>query len=170
MRLTTEQVEIIKEEVARVFGNDVKVRLFGSRVDDHARGGDIDLLVASDTPIQEHRRKALRQVARLQMRLGDQPIDVDWVRGLEQAPELAERLEAFTSRYGRMQDTIAEKLLPRWLHALAERAGSQIETLNRAERLGVIASVERWLEGRKLRNRLVHAYMEDPAGRPCARR
>ena len=96
-------------------------------------------------------------------RLYAQPIDADWVRGLEQAPELAERLEAFTSRYGRMQDTIAEKLLPRWLNALAERAGSQIETLNRAERLGVIASVEHWLEGRKLRNRLVHEYMEDPA-------
>ncbi len=76
MRLTTEQVEIIKEEATRVFGPDVKVRLFGSRVDDRARGGDIDLLVASDTPIHEHRRKALRLVARLQMRLGDQPIDV----------------------------------------------------------------------------------------------
>ncbi len=82
--------------------------------------------------------------------------------GLEAKPEIAERLEAFVSRYGRMQDTMADKLLPRWLTALAEVPGSQIEVLNRAERLGTIESVQQWLEARKLRNRLVHEYMEDP--------
>jgi hypothetical protein len=40
--------------------------------------------------------------------------------------------------------------------------GSQIETLNRAERLGVLTSTERWLEERNLRNRLVHEYVTDP--------
>ncbi len=92
-------------------------------------------------------------------RLYSQPIDAVWVSGLEDNPEIAERLEAFISRFGRMQDTIAGKLLPRWLLALAETPGSQIETLNRAEKLGVVESVERWLEARKLRNRLVHEYM-----------
>ncbi len=95
-------------------------------------------------------------------RLYAHPIGAGWVRGLETAPELAEQLEAFVSRFGRMQDTIADKLLPRWLIALAETPGSQIETLNRAERLGVMEDVEQWLEARKLRNRLVHEYMEDP--------
>jgi len=94
-------------------------------------------------------------------RLYSQPVDVTWVQGLDSRPELAERLEAFVSRFGRMQDTIADKLLPRWLLALAETPGSQIETLNRAERLGVVSNVESWLEARKLRNRLVHEYMED---------
>jgi hypothetical protein len=47
------------------------------------------------------------------------------------------------------------------LLALAERPGSLIETLNRAERLGVLESVENWLEARNLRNRLVHEYMTD---------
>lgn len=89
-------------------------------------------------------------------------IDSTWVEGLEQDQELAEKLEAFVSRFGRMQDTITDKLLPRWLIALAETPGSLIETLNRAERLGVMEDVERWLEARKLRNRLVHEYMEDP--------
>ncbi|MES9857860.1 MAG: hypothetical protein ABW166_14860 [Sedimenticola sp.] len=93
-------------------------------------------------------------------RLYSQTIDTRWVERLEEHPELAEQLEAFVSRFGRMQDTIADKLLPRWLMALAERPGSQIETLNRAERLGVIDSVEGWLEARKLRNRLVHEYVE----------
>jgi hypothetical protein len=93
--------------------------------------------------------------------LSDQPIGAEWVRRLDAEPELAERLEAFGSRFGRMQDTIAGRLLPRWLTALAETPGTQIETLNRAERLGVVETTERWLEARNLRNRLVHEYMED---------
>jgi len=86
-------------------------------------------------------------------------IDQAWVKRLETDPELAERLEAFVSRFGRMQDTIADKLIPRWLLALAETPGSQIETLNKAEKLGVVESVEQWLRARKLRNVLVHEYM-----------
>lgn len=96
-------------------------------------------------------------------RLFSVPVDADWVRGLETAPELAERLEAFVSRFGRMQDTVGEKLVPRWLAALAETPGSHIENLNRAERLGVLSGADRWLELRKLRNRLIHEYLEDPA-------
>lgn len=95
-------------------------------------------------------------------KLSNQTIDVEWVSGLEQKPACAEQLEAFVSRFGRMQDTMADKLFPRWLLALAEVPGSQIETLNRAERLGVLTSTERWLEARNLRNRLVHEYMTDP--------
>ena len=92
-------------------------------------------------------------------RVYSQPIDAAWVKGLDTRPEVAEQLEAFVSRFGRMQDTIADKLLPRWLIAIAETPGSQIETLNRAEKLGVIESVDRWLEARALHNRLVHEYM-----------
>jgi len=92
-----------------------------------------------------------------------QIIDVEWVNNLEQNACCAEQMEAFVSRFGRMQDTMADKLLPRWLLALAETPGSQIETLNRAERLGVLTSTERWLEMRNLRNRLVHEYMTAPA-------
>ena len=95
-------------------------------------------------------------------RLFSEPIDVDWVMALANSPEKAERMEAFISRFGRMQDTIADKLLPRWLQALAEKPGSQIEVLNRAEKLGLLDSTENWLEVRALRNRLVHEYMRDP--------
>ena len=95
-------------------------------------------------------------------KLYKQHIDTDWVKSLDNKPELAEGLEAFMSWFGRMQDTVADKLLPRWLMALAETPGSQIETLNRAEKLGVLADVSAWLEARKLRNILVHEYMENP--------
>ncbi len=95
--------------------------------------------------------------------LAGERIDAEWVAGLEEDPRRAVELEAFVSRFGRMQDTVADKLLPRWLQALAETPGSQIDVLNRAERLGVLEAVEPWLEARKLRNRLVHEYMGDPA-------
>ena len=104
-----------------------------------------------------------RQLTYSWNRLFNQSIDVNWVENLEQNADCAEQMEAFVSRFGRMQDTMADKLFPRWLLALAETPGSQIETLNRAERLGVLTSTERWLEMRNLRNRLVHEYMTDSA-------
>ena len=76
MRLSRNAQDIIRRTTTEVFGPDVSVSVFGSRVDDAARGGDIDLLVESDRPIADRERKALKLVARLQMRLGDQPIDV----------------------------------------------------------------------------------------------
>lgn len=43
MRLTAHEVEAIKAAAREAFGESVVVRLFGSRVHDHLRGGDIDL-------------------------------------------------------------------------------------------------------------------------------
>ena len=45
MRLTPEQTRIIKTAVAREFEPDARIWLFGSRVDDQRRGGDVDLFV-----------------------------------------------------------------------------------------------------------------------------
>ena len=72
----TERTQLISRTTRAIFGAEARVRLCGSRLDDAARGGDIDLLVASDTPLAEPERKRLQLVARLQLRLGDQPIDV----------------------------------------------------------------------------------------------
>lgn len=49
MRLSTDQVEAIKQETEHFFGAKAEVWLFGSRVDDTAKGGDIDLYVETDT-------------------------------------------------------------------------------------------------------------------------
>jgi len=76
LRLSSEQRAVIRETASLVFGQDAEVCLFGSRVDDAKRGGDIDLLVRLATIEPQRRRKALRFVALLQQRLGDQPIDV----------------------------------------------------------------------------------------------
>lgn len=74
----------------------------------------------------------------------------------------AERVDAFVARFGRLQDTLGDKLLPLLLHALAEPVGPAIDNLNRAERLGWITSVDTWLEARRLRNRMIHEYVRDP--------
>ena len=76
MRLRKNQQQTIRETVREIFGPDASVYVFGSRVDDSARGGDIDLLVRLEKPQAETERKIIRLVARLQIRLGDQPIDV----------------------------------------------------------------------------------------------
>ena len=43
MRLSSEEVQAIKGAAAGAFGETAIVRLFGSRIDDAKRGGDIDL-------------------------------------------------------------------------------------------------------------------------------
>jgi len=45
MRLKPEQTQFIKSTIARHFGAEARVWLFGSRVDDGKRGGDVDLYV-----------------------------------------------------------------------------------------------------------------------------
>ncbi len=76
MRLSSKAQQIIRDSTHEIFGSDATAIVFGSRVDDMASGGDIDLLVQSDKAIAQRQRKALQLVARLQIRLGDQPIDV----------------------------------------------------------------------------------------------
>jgi len=76
MRLTTEQIKVIKQTVAEIFGDDADVRLFGSRLNDQIRGGDIDLLISLPHVCPDRLVKELRLTARLQLRLGDQPFDI----------------------------------------------------------------------------------------------
>jgi len=76
MRLTPEEIMVIRDTTHRIFGPQASVRLFGSRVDDRLRGGDIDLLIESPIPVPDALNRSLEMVARLQQRLGDRPIDI----------------------------------------------------------------------------------------------
>ena len=48
MRITAKQHSAIKQAAQQHFGENSIVRLFGSRIDDAARGGDYDLLIEAD--------------------------------------------------------------------------------------------------------------------------
>jgi len=92
---------------------------------------------------------------------GKEAVDEAWVRRVADDVELSERLEAFSSRFSRLQDTVMDKLLPRLLTSAGEAIGSAIDNLNRADRLGLVEKADEWVALRQLRNRLVHEYMED---------
>lgn len=92
---------------------------------------------------------------------GAESVDAGWVKRVAGDVELSERLQAFSARFARLQDTVMDKLLPRLLAAAGEAIGSAIDTLNRADRLGLVERPEEWVALRQLRNRLVHEYMED---------
>ncbi len=124
--------------------------------------------------IDETTRLRLNRLARLverelkhlqgtDARLFVTPFTAQRARELEADDALAERVDAFVARFGRLQDTLGDKLLPRYLAALGEQTGANIDNLARAERLGLIDSVDRWLELRRLRNRMIHEYVDDPA-------
>ncbi len=74
MRLTAGEIETIQEAV-RSEDPSATVYLFGSRLDDTRKGGDIDLYIETD-----HREKLLqlkvRIMRRLWARLGAQKIDI----------------------------------------------------------------------------------------------
>jgi len=78
MRLTSQQIDHIKLAAREVFSTAVDVRLFGSRLDDDKRGGDIDLLIepAQSLSATEVVSRRQRFVAQLYQRLGEQRIDV----------------------------------------------------------------------------------------------
>lgn len=81
---------------------------------------------------------------------------------LREDAEFAERVDAFVSRFGRLQDTIGNKLLPALLSISGEPVNTALNNLDRAEKLGWLESSDRWFEGRRLRNLMVHDYLEDP--------
>jgi predicted nucleotidyltransferase len=72
MRLRADDAQAIREETQRA-DPAAEIYLFGSRTDDAARGGDIDLLVVSD---QLNFRDLLQLRARILDRIGWQQLDL----------------------------------------------------------------------------------------------
>ena len=70
------EINAIKNAVARYFSADARVYLFGSRVDDEKKGGDIDLLVESALTGEKLQEARLNTMSRIQLALGDQKIDI----------------------------------------------------------------------------------------------
>ncbi len=75
MRLTSEQQRQINTILKRYFGTDSEILLFGSRVDDNAKGGDLYIepeIKAADAIVDAK----LDAMVALHKALGDQKIDL----------------------------------------------------------------------------------------------
>ena len=84
MRLTKQQIHTITQTVFRLVGAESAVYLFGSRLNDQAKGGDIDLFIESDTPLSLIDRAQIKMELETQLSL---PIDiVSKVRGAVATP------------------------------------------------------------------------------------
>ncbi|MCL7931565.1 nucleotidyltransferase domain-containing protein [Halomonas llamarensis] len=82
MRLTPEQVAVIEYTLRHYFGKQSEICVFGSRVDDHARGGDIDLYIEPEkTGAAEVFDAKIEALVALKQVLGDQRIDLVINRG-----------------------------------------------------------------------------------------
>ena len=76
MRLTSEQIQAIRTGVAQVAGQGAQVWLFGSRLHDQARGGDEDVLLELDTPVDEPAQLAARLSVRISRAMHGRKVDV----------------------------------------------------------------------------------------------
>lgn len=86
MRLTEFEINAIKQTAREVFGANVQVYLFGSRVDDAKKGGDIDLYIK--TEVGDKFNHKIKFLVALEQKIGEQKVDVifsgDEVRAIEQ--------------------------------------------------------------------------------------
>jgi predicted nucleotidyltransferase len=93
MRLTEAQVKAIRESFSLYFMKGDKIWLFGSRVDDSKKGGDIDLYVETNyDDLFIVTKKEIEFVTNLKKIIGDQKIVV--VNVLSQNQQLSIYAEA----------------------------------------------------------------------------
>ena len=76
MRLSQQSQTIIHQAVFRRFGDRAQVRLFGSRLDDSAKGGDIDLHVRVQGEVGNPIWEASLLAAQLQRQLDGRKVDI----------------------------------------------------------------------------------------------
>ena len=102
-------------------------------------------------------------LAQTDLRLFGPGFGLEEAASLQSDVDLAEGVDAFVARFGRLQDTLGAALLPRQLETLLEPTGSVLDNLNRAEKLGWARSAGDWAALRLLRNRMVREYVSDAA-------
>lgn len=76
MRLTTQQRQMIRRFAAQLAGHNCRIRLFGSRLDDSARGGDVDLILECSEPVADPADLSSRLAALISRALHGRKVDV----------------------------------------------------------------------------------------------
>ena len=83
MRLSPSQIDTIRQATLALAGGSARVWLFGSRVRDDAKGGDVDLMLDLDAPVAEPAQLAARLSAKVARAMHGRRVDV-----LVKAPNL----------------------------------------------------------------------------------
>jgi uncharacterized protein len=86
MRLTPAQIDTIKSTAQAVLGEGAQVTLFGSRVHDEQKGGDVDLMVEVTHAIADPAVLAARLSSRVSRSMHGRRVDV-----VLKAPNLMEQ-------------------------------------------------------------------------------
>jgi predicted nucleotidyltransferase len=76
MRLTAEQIEAIQKLAVQVAGDAVCTPVFGSRLDDAARGSDLDLMIEPNDPVTNPALLAAQLSAKISRTLHGRKVDV----------------------------------------------------------------------------------------------
>ena len=77
MRLSTQQRHLIKSVLMHFFGSESLILLFGSRVDDTALGGDIDIYIEPEiSDVDQIVEARLDALVEMHKTLGEQKIDL----------------------------------------------------------------------------------------------
>ena len=76
MRLTDYQIQTIRRLARQVAGSQVRVRVFGSRLDDAAHGGDIDLMLELSEPLDNPALMAAQMSALVSRTMHGRKVDV----------------------------------------------------------------------------------------------
>ena len=85
MRISTQQQQIIKQVVHQLTQENTQITLFGSRVDDSKRGGDIDLLLTLPNNIEHPAQLSAKISVQLMRAFQGRKVDI-----LLAAPNLKE--------------------------------------------------------------------------------
>jgi len=76
MRLTPLQIQVIRQGAIDLAGDAARVWLFGSRVHDDLRGGDVDLMLELDDAVLEPAQLAARLAAQVSRAMFGRKVEV----------------------------------------------------------------------------------------------
>jgi predicted nucleotidyltransferase len=76
MRITEREIQTIRELARQVAGEQSRVRVFGSRLDDTAHGGDVDLMLELSEPVENPALMAARMAAQVSRAMRGRKVDV----------------------------------------------------------------------------------------------
>ena len=75
MRLTEYEINAIKNSAVKFFGSDSNVYIFGSKIDDSKKGGDIDIFIETNQSVDNFKAK-IKFLVELERKIGERKIDV----------------------------------------------------------------------------------------------